>query len=98
MVLQGRTNEAEGYFKRALQEAKKGFGEADAHVAAACNNLAEFYRVTRQPEKAEPLYLEVSLRRILLFFNCCMFSLSACSVKVCNMADAMTLGRVLTVA
>ena len=45
--------------KRALEEAKKGFGEDDGHVAAAYNNLAEVYRNSRQFDKAEPLYLEV---------------------------------------
>ena len=47
--------------KRALEEAKKGFGEDDGHVAAAYNNLAEVLRNSRQFDKAEPLYLEVGL-------------------------------------
>ena len=45
--------------RRALEEAKKGFGEGDGHVAAAYNNLAEVYRNSREFDKAEPLYLEV---------------------------------------
>ena len=45
--------------RRALEEAKKGFGEQDGHVAAACNNLAEIYRNLKEYDKAEPLYLEV---------------------------------------
>lgn len=45
-------------FVSALQEAKKGFGERDPHVASACNNLAELYRVKKELDKAEPLYLE----------------------------------------
>lgn len=31
--------EAEKFFLSALQEAKEGFGDRDAHVASACNNL-----------------------------------------------------------
>lgn len=31
--------EAERYLARALEEARLGFGEKDAHVASACNNL-----------------------------------------------------------
>ncbi|XP_052189057.1 uncharacterized protein LOC127799249 isoform X7 [Diospyros lotus] len=56
--LQGKLEEAERLFLSALQEAKEGFGEKDAHVASACNNLAELYRVKKAFDKAEPLYLE----------------------------------------
>ncbi|KAK7290215.1 hypothetical protein RIF29_04480 [Crotalaria pallida] len=56
--LQGKLDEAEKLFLSAVQEAKEGFGERDAHVASACNNLAELYRVKRAFDKAEPLYLE----------------------------------------
>ena len=45
-------------FERALKEAKLGFGEKDAHVAAALNNLAELARTQRLWEKAEHLYKE----------------------------------------
>ena len=45
-------------FERALKEAKLGFGEKDAHVAAALNNLAELARTQRMWEKAEGLYKE----------------------------------------
>jgi hypothetical protein len=38
-VPQGRLDEAEKYFGRALEEAKKGFGDRDPHVASSCNNL-----------------------------------------------------------
>ncbi|KAG2715193.1 hypothetical protein I3760_03G066100 [Carya illinoinensis] len=55
---QGKLDEAERYFFSALQEAKEGFGERDPHVASACNNLAELYRVKKEFVKAEPLYLE----------------------------------------
>lgn len=58
-MLQGDKAGAERYMKRALEEAKKGFGETDGHVAAAYNNLAEVYRNSKQYDKAEPLYLEV---------------------------------------
>ncbi|XP_074288018.1 uncharacterized protein LOC141613170 isoform X2 [Silene latifolia] len=56
--MQGKLNEAEKLFSSALEEAKKGFGERDPHVASACNNLAELYRVRKSYDKAEPLYLD----------------------------------------
>ncbi|KAL9425038.1 hypothetical protein AB3S75_032048 [Citrus x aurantiifolia] len=56
--LQGKLADAEKLFLSALQEAKEGFGEQDPHVASACNNLAELYRVKKAFDKAEPLYLE----------------------------------------
>lgn len=56
--LQGKIEEAEKFFMLAIQEARKGFGERDPHVASSCNNLAELYRVRKMLEKAEPLYLE----------------------------------------
>lgn len=55
---QGKLEEAERYFVLALQEAKEGFGEKDPHVASACNNLAELFRVKKAFDNAEPLYLE----------------------------------------
>ncbi|XP_043696154.1 uncharacterized protein LOC122646632 isoform X2 [Telopea speciosissima] len=58
LFLQGKLDEAERYFLLALQEAKQGFGDRDPHVASACNNLAELYRVKKLFDKAEPLYLE----------------------------------------
>ncbi|KAJ9557746.1 hypothetical protein OSB04_012360, partial [Centaurea solstitialis] len=54
----GKLEDAERLFAGALQEAKEGFGERDPHVASACNNLAELYRVKKAFDKAEPLYLE----------------------------------------
>ena len=44
------------YLRRALAEAKAGFGEDDPHVAAARNNLAELYRLQRRFDEAEKLY------------------------------------------
>ncbi|XP_012572004.1 uncharacterized protein [Cicer arietinum] len=58
LFLQGKLNDAERLFLSAIQEAKEGFGEQDPHVASACNNLAELYRVKKAFDKAEPLYLE----------------------------------------
>jgi tetratricopeptide (TPR) repeat protein len=55
---QGKLEPAERLFGSAIQEAKEGFGEKDPHVASACNNLAELYRVKKEFDKAEPLYLE----------------------------------------
>lgn len=65
LVQQGRHGEAERYFKKAVEMAREGFGEDDPHMASACNNLAEFYRIRRQYDAAEPLYrqaLEVLTR------------------------------------
>ncbi|KAK1577507.1 hypothetical protein Q3G72_022349 [Acer saccharum] len=56
--MKGKLEQAEKFFLSALQEAKEGFGERDPHVASACNNLAELYRVQKAFDKAEPLYLE----------------------------------------
>ncbi|XP_022846832.1 kinesin light chain 3 isoform X2 [Olea europaea var. sylvestris] len=56
--IQGKLEQAERFFLSAIQEAKEGFGERDPHVAAACNNLAELYRVKKAFDKAEPLYVE----------------------------------------
>ncbi|CAI9298832.1 unnamed protein product [Lactuca saligna] len=58
LFLQGKLDDAERLFMGALQEAKEGFGERDPHVASACNNLAELYRVKKAFDKAEPLYLD----------------------------------------
>ncbi|KAK9105887.1 hypothetical protein Scep_022731 [Stephania cephalantha] len=58
LFLQGKLMEAENYFLLALEEAKEGFGPRDPHVASACNNLAELYRVKKEFVKAEPLYLD----------------------------------------
>lgn len=54
-----RYAKAEAKFKEALEEAIKGFDAKDPHIASAKNNLAEFYRNTKQYVKAEPLYIEV---------------------------------------
>ncbi|KAK9820256.1 hypothetical protein WJX72_008128 [[Myrmecia] bisecta] len=52
----GLLHEAERYLQQALVEAQKGFGPADPHVAAACNNLADLYRLQHRFGQAEPLY------------------------------------------
>ncbi|XP_057785030.1 uncharacterized protein LOC131002580 [Salvia miltiorrhiza] len=49
----GNIDQAERFFLSALHEAKEGFGERDPHVASACNNLAELYRVTKDFDKAD---------------------------------------------
>lgn len=46
---------------QAVEMAREGFGEDDPHMASACNNLAEFYRIRRQYDAAEPLYRQVRL-------------------------------------
>ena len=55
---QGKLADAERYLRRALDEARAGFGPSDSHVAAALNNLAELYRLKRQYDDAVPLYEE----------------------------------------
>ncbi|KAL8142111.1 hypothetical protein V2J09_015143 [Rumex salicifolius] len=52
----GKVDEAEKLFLSAIEEAKKGFGERDPHVASSYNNLAELYRIRKLYDKAEPLY------------------------------------------
>lgn len=58
LFLKGKVDEAEKFFRSAIDEAKKGFGPRDPHVASSYNNLAELYRVRKEFEKAEPLYLD----------------------------------------
>lgn len=60
-VTQGELRRAERFLKLALDEAKQGFGLDDPHVAAATQNLAELYRVSRQYDLAGPLYEKVSV-------------------------------------
>ena len=48
--------EAEVFLLKALAAAEAGWGKQDPHFASACNNLAELYRITRQFDKAAPLY------------------------------------------
>jgi hypothetical protein len=54
-----RFQKAEAKFLEALAEARLGFDKMDPHIASCLNNIAEFYRNTRQYAKAEPLYKEV---------------------------------------
>ncbi|KAG7671943.1 hypothetical protein Ndes2526B_g07120 [Nannochloris sp. 'desiccata'] len=56
LARQGRQEDAERYLKRALEAAKRGFGETDPHVASACQNLAECYRIQKKYDLAGPLY------------------------------------------
>ena len=56
----GRLDEAGRYLRRALAEAKAGFGEDDPHVAAARNNLAELYRLQHRWDEAEALYTQAA--------------------------------------
>lgn len=58
LARQGRTEEAEKYLVKAVEAAKKGFGDRDPHVASACQNLAEIYRLQRRYDLAAPLYDE----------------------------------------
>ncbi|KAG8383662.1 hypothetical protein BUALT_Bualt04G0037200 [Buddleja alternifolia] len=58
ILICGNIEQAEKFFLSALQEAKEGFGERDPHVASACNNLAELFRLKKDFDNAEPFYLE----------------------------------------
>uniref|UniRef100_A0A7S2T5B5 Tetratricopeptide repeat domain-containing protein n=1 Tax=Chloropicon primus TaxID=1764295 RepID=A0A7S2T5B5_9CHLO len=53
---QGKIEEARAFFQRALEEAEKGFGPEDEHLAASYQNLAELLRINREFEEAEALY------------------------------------------
>eukprot|EP00879_Flechtneria_rotunda_P019758 GHRR01020762.1.p1 GENE.GHRR01020762.1~~GHRR01020762.1.p1 ORF type:complete len:495 (+),score=208.15 GHRR01020762.1:103-1587(+) len=54
----GRYNDAERWFKEALEEAKLGFPPGDPHIPAAMHCMAELYRNTRRYSEAEQLYKE----------------------------------------
>jgi len=56
LVNQHRYGDAQKVLEKALKHAEKGFGESDPHVASAKQNLAELYRLTKQYDKAAPLY------------------------------------------
>lgn len=70
--LQRKLEDAEKYMSAALSEAIKGFGSEDPHVAAACQNLAEQYRVMQKYDLALPLYNQACLRIILSLSEACM--------------------------
>jgi len=57
-VQEKKLDEARRYLERALVEAKKGFGEGDAHVAAALNNLAELNRIESKWSESERFFSE----------------------------------------
>ena len=58
LVRQGKMFEAERFLKQALEDAKLGFGTDDPHMASACQNLAELYRLMHRYDEAFPLYEE----------------------------------------
>jgi len=58
LVQEGKLKEARKYLERALVEAKRGFGEDDAHVAAALNNLAELHRIESRWEESQRMFDE----------------------------------------
>ena len=51
------------HFPSLLPAPQLGFDAKDPHIASCKNNLAEFYRNTRQYDKAEKLYIEVGVDR-----------------------------------
>ena len=55
---EGNHAEAERLLTAALEEARRGFGADDYHVAAAQANLADLLRLRGDPAGAEKLYLE----------------------------------------
>ncbi|GMH32801.1 hypothetical protein BSKO_00635 [Bryopsis sp. KO-2023] len=56
MAEEGKMEEAEDFLKSALECAQQGFGLMTPHVGAACNNLAELYRLQGRLEEAKELY------------------------------------------
>lgn len=58
LVRENKLDEARKYLERALLEAKKGFGERDAHVAGALNNLAELNRIESKWNESEMLFAQ----------------------------------------
>ena len=56
---QGKLDEGERLLRAALDMARKGWGETDAHYAAATANLANACRMADKHTEAEALYLEV---------------------------------------
>ncbi len=63
----GKYKLAEAKFIEALLEAKLGFDPKDPHIASSQNNLAEFYRNTKQYDKAEGLYKEALSQLDLIY-------------------------------
>ena len=53
---QGRIEEARAFFRQAAEEAEKGFGPEDEHLAASYQNLAELLRINGEFDEAEELY------------------------------------------
>lgn len=58
---QRRHEDAEPYFRMAMDSAVQGFGPRDGHVASSANNLAELYRLLGRMDDAEPLYRKVNI-------------------------------------
>jgi len=58
LVRDKKYSEAEKFLVKAHHHAVLGFGCDDPHVASAKQNLAELYRLTKQYDKAGPLYEE----------------------------------------
>ena len=56
LVRSKKYEDAEKYLVRALDAARRGFGPRDPHVASACQNLAELYRLQKRYDEAGPLY------------------------------------------
>lgn len=56
LVRNKKYEDAEKYLVRALEAARRGFGPRDPHVASACQNLAELYRLQKRYDEAGPLY------------------------------------------
>lgn len=56
LVRNKKYEDAEKYLVRALEAARRGFGQRDPHVASACQNLAELYRLQKRYDEAGPLY------------------------------------------
>jgi hypothetical protein len=57
--VQGKLAEGEAFMRRALEEARLGFGDDTPHVAAAMSNLAECLRLQGRLKEAEPMCEQV---------------------------------------
>lgn len=74
LLLQKKHEDAEHYYKQALLEAKKEFGEEDPHVCVACINMAHHYRLTKQWQLSRQMYDEVYLDSAKHLSCCCICS------------------------
>ncbi|NET57820.1 MAG: tetratricopeptide repeat protein [Symploca sp. SIO2E6] len=66
-VLQGRYNEAEYFYEKALQMLRQSVGEIHPHIATGLSNLADLYRIQKRYSEAELRYQQSLQMRRQLF-------------------------------